>query len=225
MAIPLLLISNTVKIFAFALISLVCAHFFRNWKKTNSIIPRNLSIAFIAYALAPMASLGNTLFNWKNFIVANSNFGMSLAFVLGGVGNIIYFWFVTTMFSDNTPEITQVIQLWVVSLAQLVPSTIALVLRLNGLSPIVSPIVYMLSSLYIFTMLALKTNKLFRQLDPQSDGKVREKLLNISISSLILLIVMILFSIDSFYDDVTWFAVIGWAFTAVSAYFIKRSQS
>ncbi len=218
---PGLLIGKIVKGVAFILINLIALHFLRIWNTKKHVIPRNLFIGFVFYALSPLFSLSDTVFGLKDFVREGSLFGMSLAFVSSAIANVIYFWFITAVFSnEGTALMNRNKILITIGSLQIGSTSLGLIFRLVGLNAILFSILYMVSALYIFLFLAVKSYILYKKIE---ETQYKNKLRLMCYSSIIMLVVLVLFSIDSFFDYPTWYSLTGWVGTIFATYVLKKS--
>ncbi len=218
---PGLLIGKIVKGIAFILISVIAFHFLSIWKIKKHEIPRNLFIGFLFYALAPLFSLSDTIFGFRDVVREGSLLGMSPAFVSSAIGNIIYFWFITAVFSNEGTALRNRNKILSgIAILQIGSTSFGLLFRLIGWNAFLFSIIYMLSALYIFLLLAINTLSLYKKI---TEEQYKRKLRLMSNSSFILIAVLVLFAIDSFFDDPTWYSLIGWIGTILASYLLKQS--
>jgi len=78
----------------------------------------------------------------------------------------------------------------------------------------------MVSALYIFLFLAVKSYILYKKIE---ETQYKNKLRLMCYSSIIMLVVLVLFSIDSFFDYPTWYSLTGWVGTIFATYVLKKS--
>lgn len=216
-----LTVGRLVKFITFVISFLISLHFLNTWREKKHPIPRNMTIAFIFYSLAPLFSLADTFLNWKDIIRENTLLGMALAFIASSVGNTIFYWFVSSIFStSNTTMEHQKRNLIIVIITQIGATTLGLIFRLIGLNAFIFSIIYMVSGLYVFLLLFIRARKLSIKIE---EPEYKRKLVFMSNSSLFMLLSLILFAIDSFFDFPTWYSLTGWIMTIIASNYIRIS--
>ena len=82
---------------------------------------------------------------------------MALAFVASSVGNTLFFWFVSSIFSTSATTVDhQKRDLTLVIVTQIGATALGLLFRIIGLNAFIFSIIYMLSGLYVFLLLFIR---------------------------------------------------------------------
>lgn len=218
------IISPIVKLAVMGALGVVLVAMGKKAFKKKQKVPRNLTIMFSIYFLAPLFSSFDILLGWEYFNSVppdKTYLGMSLAFFCHGLGNIIYYWFLLEIYYEKEWAHTKRIRAIVlIALIEILSTTLALFLRLNlNSSAFIFTVIHMIVTMYIFVMILTNSIRAEAKID---DLVFKNRFRNISRASSFGLIMIVLFAIDSLFAGVTVYSLVGWISLIFMCYFLYK---
>lgn len=218
------IVSPIVKLIVMGALGIVLVAMAKKARIKKQIIPRNLTIMFAIYFLAPLFSSFDILLGWEYFNSAppdKTYLGMSLAFVCHGLGNIIYYWFLLEIYYEKEwAHKKRIRAIILIILTEILSTTLALFLRLNlNSSAFIFTIIHMIITMYIFVMILTNSIRAEAKID---DPIFKNRFKNISRASFFGLIMIVLFAIDSLFAGVTIYSLTGWVSLIFTCYFLYK---
>jgi hypothetical protein len=200
--------SPIVKIVTMIILLIIASKFFQKYLERKAPLSRNLSIMSIFYLLGPLFSSFDILLDWQNKFGENTFLGMSMAFLMSALGNIIYYWInMDLYYNGKYTEENPKWRFYFILIGELVATLIALVLRLmnSGLAFIFT-VIHMLLSMVVYNYVIQNANKLISRVEEKFVYRFK----NIKISAYWMVCLIGFFAIDSFYVEFTVYSFIGW---------------
>lgn len=190
----------------------------RKARARRNALTTQMAVTFAVYSIAPLFSAFDVLLGWQHVPQQDGFLGMGLAFLLSGLGNVLYFRVVLEIFQGGLDRSGNRVAFWIVTAGELASTGLALVFRVTGnaLAPVLI-VVHMLFSLYVYGSVFAHARKTRTRVDRE---KFQALFRYIEWSAASLIAMMALFAVDSFYTEFTVYSLAGWGVLLLGAYFM-----